>query len=79
MINELYEKAKVIGNNPKLLEKRLKEFMSCLKDTYRKDFEHYKFDFESKAIIGEKYVIKWSNTGITSEGQCCLYRMVGYL
>lgn len=79
MINELYEKAKVIGNNPKLLKKRLNEFKSCLKDIYKKDFENCEFNFDSKSLVGKKYVIKWNNTGITSEGQCCLYRKVGYL
>lgn len=74
IIKELYEKAKEIGDNPKLLKKRLNEFKNCLEDKYKDD---YKFDFESKSMIGNKYVIKWNNTGITSQGQCQFYRKLG--
>ena len=72
----LYNKAEEIGNNPKLLKKRIQECISVLNTEYKKHFKSYTFDFEKKRFISNtsNFILQWRNTGRTSEGLVCVYK-----
>ena len=71
-IQELYDKAAIIGNNKKLLRKRLQEGKAVLTSEFKKDFVDTTFDFENKRLIGKKYYLQWINRGTNSVGQVFL-------
>ena len=75
-VQSLYNKAELIGNNKKLLLKRLKEGFSILisHNPVRKVFGKYIYDFENKRLVSEngKITLQWYNNGHTSEGLCRL-------
>ena len=71
-IQELYDKAAIIGNNKKLLRKRLQEGKAVLTSKFKKDFVDTTFDFENKRLIGKKYYLQWINRGTNSVGQVFL-------
>ena len=77
MIENLYNKAEVIGNNKKALLNRLKECLTVLNPLIRKELGKYHYDFEGKRLIGENndIAIQWYNNGCTSEG---LYTVVRF-
>lgn len=72
----LKDKATKIGNNKKLLLKRLKDGLSVLKNEYKKEFKDYEYDFENKALHSKTADLSlvWKNNGRTSEGSVALYR-----
>ena len=72
----LYTKAEAIGTNKKLLLKRLKEAIGVLNNKYKKLFKIYTYDFSNKCLISHDnmYILKWVNTGTTSEGLVHLER-----
>lgn len=70
-IQDLYDKAEVIGNDKKLLLKRLKEGLSLLSSP--KKFGKYIYDFKNKRLVNEYNVaVQWYNNGHTSTGLCRL-------
>ena len=71
-IQELYDKAAIIGNNKKLLRKRLQEGKAVLTSEFKKDFVDTTFDFENKRLIGKEYYLQWINRGTNSVGQVFL-------
>lgn len=68
--NYLFNKAEAIGSDKKLLLRRLKEGIGVLNNKYRKLFKVYTYDFSNKCLISHDnmYILKWENTGTTSEG-----------
>lgn len=74
-IQELYDKANVIGQDKKLLLARLKEAKSVLANKYLPYFRKVTFDFEHKRLVGDGYYIQWQNRGTNSVGQCSVYKI----
>jgi antirestriction protein len=72
----LEDKAAKIGNDKKLLLKRLRDGLSVLKNEYKKEFKDYEYDFENKALHSKTTDLSlvWKNNGRTSEGSVALYR-----
>jgi len=76
-VQDLYNKAEVIGKDKKLLLKRLKEGLSILSTP--KKFGKYTYDFENKRLVNEYNVaIQWYNNGHTSTGLCRLVEVDKY-
>lgn len=74
-ILELFEKAKLIGNNQTLLLQRLLEARGCLLQVNKAYFKQYVFDFENKKLIGKNgFVLQWENTGEANQGSVFLYK-----
>ena len=71
-IQELYDKAAIIGNDKKLLRKRLQEGKAVLASKCKSDFVDATFDFENKRLVGKKYYLQWVNRGTNSVGQVFL-------
>ena len=66
----LYDKAELIGNNKKLLLRRLKEAKQVLNNKYKELFKEFTYDFSNKCLISSNnmYILQWYNNGRTSEG-----------
>ena len=75
-VQELYDKAAIIGNDKKLLRKRLQEGKAVLASKCKSDFVDATFDFENKRLVGKKYYLQWVNRGTNSVGQVGLYKKV---
>lgn len=75
----LEDEANKIGNDKKLLLKRLKDGLSVLKNEYKKEFKDYEYDFENKALHSKTSDLSliWKNNGRTSEGSVSLYKNKG--
>ena len=58
-MNTKEQKAMEVGNNKKLLKKRLLEAKSCLPDELIKYFKNAIFDFENKRLVGDAYILQW--------------------
>ena len=74
-VQDLFNKAREVGNSKSLLIKRFKEYLSCLNSIYKPYFKSYTLDFTNKVLIGNSgYYIQWVNNGNTSVGSCTLYK-----
>lgn len=73
----LYEQAEIMAQSKSKLLSRLKDYKSCLKDEYKKDFKQYTYDYDKRRLVGGKYVIQWVNEGTNSVGHCYLYEKSG--
>lgn len=61
-MTENESKAFAIGNNPKLLQKRLNDAKVVLTTEARGLFSHGKFDFNTKSLLSNdgKYKLQWA-------------------
>lgn len=56
---EREQKALAIGNDKKLLLKRLNEAKACLNNEGKKLFQSCTYDFENKRLVGNGAVLQW--------------------
>ena len=73
-VQELFDKAKLIGNDKKLLKKRLHEGASVF-DSFK--VTGSKFDFDRKNLVNKEgtLCVQWINNGNTSTGACHLVKI----
>jgi hypothetical protein len=58
---QIEEQALAVGNDKKLLKKRLLNTRSCLSRFYKPFFKEYTFEFENKRLVSScgKYFLQW--------------------